>query len=127
MPLTDKVAAAKQINELLKSLISTGGFRLNYRITVDTQIADERGWERPEILVEFGGPDSPLLLDRGAEALRAFEHVALEMLRLDHGEHEKISFDCRGYRSGRINELSLAAEVAAERVRKTGTPYQFAP
>ena len=51
----------------------------------------------------------------------------MEMLRLPGGEHEKVSFDCMNHRSMRLEELRLAADVAAERVRKTGTPYEFAP
>jgi spoIIIJ-associated protein len=127
MPLTDKVAAAQRINELLKQLIATGGFKLKYRITVEPKFADSREWERPEILVELDGPDAPLLLERGAEALRGFELLAQEMLRLGPTEHELVNFDCRGFRATRIAELKTAAEVAAERVRKTGMPYEFAP
>ena len=63
------------------------------------------------------------LLDR----LRALELLALEMLRLPGNEHEKICFDCKNHRSLRIEELRAAATVAAEKVRKTGSPYQFAP
>ena len=57
MPITDKVAAAKQIGEFLQNVISNGGFKLKYRITVDPPIAQNREWEHPEILVEFAGPD----------------------------------------------------------------------
>ena len=32
-----------------------------------------------------------------------------------------------GYRANRLQELKSAAEVAAERVRKTGSPYTFSP
>ena len=49
------------------------------------------------------------------------------MLRLTGNEHEKISFDCMNHRAMRLEELRLAANVAAEKVRKTGTPYEFAP
>ena len=42
-------------------------------------------------------------------------------------EHEKINFDCQDFRSARLQELRLAAEVAADRVRKTSMPYAFAP
>jgi len=49
------------------------------------------------------------------------------MLRLAPNEHEKISFDCQNFRSARLQELRLATDVAAERVRKTGIPYAFAP
>jgi spoIIIJ-associated protein len=94
---------------------------------VDPPVAEERDWERPEILVEFAGPDSPLMLERGAELLRAIELIALEMLRLPGNEHEKISFDCMNHRSMRLQELRMAAGVAAEKVRSTGSPYKFAP
>jgi hypothetical protein len=40
MPITDKVAAAKQIGEFLQAVISNGGFKLKYRITVDPPIAN---------------------------------------------------------------------------------------
>lgn len=128
MPLADKVAAAHKINSFLGTLVSSGGFKLKYRITVDPQFTDERqNWERPEILVEFAGPDSALLLDRGAELLRSFETLAQETLRLHGDEHDRVSFDCQGYRAARLEELKSAAQVAAEKVRKTGVPYQFAP
>src|SRR5437667_2640763 len=120
MPIPDKVAAARRIEALLKGLIQQGSFRLKYRITVDPPITEDRDWERPEILVELAGPDSPVLLERGAEALRSIEHVAQQMLRLAPDEHEKVAFDCMNQRAMRLQELRLAADVAAERVRKTG-------
>jgi spoIIIJ-associated protein len=127
MPITDKIAAAKQIGEFLQAVIAHGGFRVKYRITVDPPIAEQREWERPEILVEFAGPDSALLLERGGELLRALELLASEVLHLQGNEHEKIWFDCRNFRALRIEELQLAARAAAEKVRRTGAPYRFAP
>lgn len=123
----DKLAAANKINEFLRAVVTHGGLHLKYRITVDPPLPENRDWERPEILVEFAGPDSALLLDRGGELLRALELIGIEMLRLPSGEHEKISFDCQNHRSLRLEELRMAATVAAEKVRKTGTPYQFQP
>jgi spoIIIJ-associated protein len=127
MPIPDKIAAAKKISEFLNSIIATGDFHLRYKITVDPPLSSDREWERPEILVELSGGDSPLVLENGGELLRAFEHVSLEMLRLAPDEHEKVSFDCQNFRSARLQELRLAADVAAERVRKSGMPYAFAP
>src|SRR5438067_12597398 len=127
MPITDKIAAAKKIDELLRGIVLQGGLRFKYRITVDPPMKDDRDWERPEILVECSGPDSPLLLERGAELLRSIELLAIEMLRLPGNEHEKISFDCMNHRAMRLQELRMAANVAAERVRKSGMPYKFAP
>jgi spoIIIJ-associated protein len=127
VPIPDKIAAAKQINEFLKGVVHNGGLRLKYRISVDPPMAEDRDWEKPEILVELSGPDSPLLLERGAELLRSIELLAMEMLHLPGNEHEKICFDCMNHRAMRLEELRLAAGVAAERVRKTGIPYKFAP
>jgi spoIIIJ-associated protein len=127
MPITDKVAAAKQMGEFLQAVISSGGFRLKYRITVDPPIAQNREWEHPEILVEFAGPDSALLLERSGELLRSFELLASEILHLQGNEHEKIWFDCKNFRAMRIDELQLAARVAAEQVRRTSEPYRFGP
>jgi spoIIIJ-associated protein len=127
MPITDKVAAAKQMGEFLQAVISSGGFRLKYRITVDPPIAQDREWEHPEILVEFAGPDSGLLLERSGELLRSFELLASEILHLQGNEHEKIWFDCKNFRAMRIDELQLAARVAAEQVRRTSEPYRFGP
>lgn len=127
MSIPDKVAAAKKINEFLQAVVNHGGLHLKYRIVVDPPIPENRDWEKPEILVDFSGPDSALLLDRGGELLRALELLALEMLRLPSGEHEKVSFDCQNHRSQRIQELRTAANVAAEKVRRTGTPYHFSP
>ncbi len=127
MPIADKIAAANKINELLRGVVANAGLKLKYRITVDPPLGEERDWERPEILVEFAGPDSPLMLERGAELLRSIELIALEMLRLPGNEHEKVSFDCMNHRAMRLQELRMAASVAAEKVRKTGAPYKFAP
>ena len=127
MPIADKIAAAKQINEFLRAVIANAGLRLKYRISVDPPMAQDRDWEKPEILVELSGPDSSLLLERGAELLRSIELLAIEMLRLPGNEHEKVCFDCMNHRAMRLEELRMAATVAAERVRKSGIPYKFAP
>ena len=64
MPIADKIAAAKRISELLNAVFAAGDFRLRYKIAVDPPVAD-REWERPEILVELSGSDSPLVLENG--------------------------------------------------------------
>jgi spoIIIJ-associated protein len=127
MPITDKIAAAKKISELLNAVFAAGDFRLRYKITVDPPVGADRDWERPDILVELSGSDSSLVLENGGELLRAFEQVSLEMLRIAPNEHEKISFDCQNFRAARLQELRLAADVAAQRVRDSGMPYAFAP
>jgi len=127
MPIQDKIGAAKRIDALLRTLVLGVRLRLRYRITVDPPLPEERDWERPLILVEFSGPDAEMLLERNAELLRSFEHIAQEMLRLGYDEHDKVSFDALNHRAMRVEELRLSARVAAERVRKSGAPYSFSP
>ena len=104
MAIPDKVAAAHKINDMLNAVVHHGGLKLKYRITVDPPLAEDRDWEKPEILVDFSGPDSSLLLARGGELLRALELLALESLRLTGDEHEKISFDCMNQRAMRLDD-----------------------
>src|SRR6202008_4176363 len=115
MPIPYKIAAANKINEFLRGVVANAGLRLKYRITVDPPLPEERDWERPEILVEFAGPDAPLMLERGAELLRSIELLAIEMLRLPGNEHEKISFDCMNHRAMRLEELRVSAGGGAGR------------
>ncbi|MGH9564485.1 MAG: protein jag [Candidatus Angelobacter sp.] len=125
--LQDKVAAAKQIDSLLKNIIASGGFKLKYRITVNPPVNPALDLETPDVLVELAGPESGLLLERGGEMLRSLETLSYEMLHLRAEEHSRIVFDCKGYRAARQQELRLAADVAAEKVLRTGVPYSFAP
>lgn len=126
MPIQDRVAAARRVDEILRRVIPLASFRLKYRISANAPVVTELG-EGPEIVVDFTGPDAPLLLERNGELLRALEHIALKVLRLESEEHDKISFDSMNFKVMRAQELKLAAEVAAEKVRKTGQPYQFQP
>jgi spoIIIJ-associated protein len=127
MPIDDLAAAAQTIAAFLKTLTTVGGFRLKYRITAGAGAGDPDGIESREIYVEMAGPDAPLLTQRGGELLRALEHIAAKIVRLELEEHDKISFDANNFKAIRARELKLSAETAAERVRRTGQPYSFAP
>ena len=51
MPIEDRVAAANKVNELLKTVLAYGGFRLKYRITAGDPSVDSDGIRTPEIQV----------------------------------------------------------------------------
>lgn len=127
MALEDKIAAAKEINELLNNIVRLGGFRVKYRIAVDPPASEGAEWDRPAILVDFSGPDGGLLVARGGELLNALEMVTVESVGDLLDEHERISFDALGFRQARNDELVMAARVAAEKVIKSGSPYAFSP
>ncbi len=126
MPIADKVAAARKIDEVLKMLLARGGFRLKYRITVPPA-SPSTDWEQPVIVVDLAGPDSPVLLERGGDLLRAFEHIAHRALRLESEDHDKVSFDCMNQKAIRLRELKVTADLAAAQVRDSGVPFEFAP
>jgi spoIIIJ-associated protein len=125
MPILDHAAAARKIADFLKILTSTGAFHLKYRITAGAGAADPDGLEDREIYVELAGPDARLLTMRGGELLRSLEHIAAKIIRLDDTEHDKVSFDAHKFKATRARELFAAAEMATERVKESGRPYQF--
>ena len=125
--MEDLRGAAEKIAGLMKTLTTTGGLRLKYRITAGAGAADPDGLEAREIYVEMIGPDAPLLTQRGGELLRALEHIAAKIVRLENEEHDKISFDSNNFKALRAREMPLAADTAAERVQRTGVPFSFQP
>jgi len=125
MPIADLAGAAKQTADLLKTLITAGGFRLKFRIVAGDGAKDPTGMEDREIYVELAGPDADLLTARKGELLRSFEHLAAKALRLEPNEHDKVSFDANHFKAERAEELQGQADTAAERVRDTGKPYIF--
>ena len=127
MPIADLQEAAQKIAGLLANLNKLGGFRLKYRITAGDGARDPEGLEARVIYVELGGPDTPLLTQHNGELLRALETIAVQSLRLDQREHDLVSFDAGNFKALRAQELRMAAETAAEKVKKTGVPYAFPP
>ncbi len=127
MPIENYQAAVEKVDAFLKTVTGIGGLRLKYRITAGEGAADPNKFESREIYVEIAGPDVDMVLERNAELLRSMEHVAAKALRLEPEEHGLISFDARGYKAMRAQELRLAADTAAEQVRLTNQPYTFAP
>lgn len=115
-----------RLREFLDMLLAEGHFRVSYRL-VAQPAGEERDFENPEVLVDFDGEDAALLLANNGELLRAAEHLAHEVLRLGSDEHERLIFDCHNRRMLRVDELRMAAELAAQRVLKSGQPYAFGP
>jgi len=122
----DHDAAGGELKRFLDATIGAARFDLRYRIERPEATAGPE-LETPEIVVVFDGPDRDLLLERGAELLKALEYIAVRWLRLDPQFHDRVRFDCGNYRASRLAELRLSAEVAAQRVRETRLPFRFNP
>jgi spoIIIJ-associated protein len=127
MPIADLQQAAQKIAGFLATLNKLGGMRLKYRITAGDGARDPEGLEARVIYVELAGPDVPLVTQHNGELLHAFETIAAQMLRLDQRENDLVSFDAANFKALRAQELRMAAQVAAEKVLKSGTPYAFPP
>jgi spoIIIJ-associated protein len=119
----DKQKAAEALREFLEQIVRAGGFQLT--VTVRTAVADAAS--DAEVIADIDGKDKELLLERGAEVLRAMEHLAFRALRLEPAFHEKIHVDCGGYRALRFEELRMTARVAAERVQTSKTSFKLNP
>jgi len=122
----DRQAAAVALREFLENIVRASGLEL--RVTVRAVSGDGSGSEsEAEVLADLDGRDKEILLERGADVLKAFEHLAFKALRLEPAYHEKIHIDSGGYRALRFEELKMTARVAAERVQQTKQPFRLNP
>jgi spoIIIJ-associated protein len=109
----------------LRTVFTNSGFDLEF--TIEDAQPGEEDVETPDVMVKFSGDDVDALLANRAELLLALEHVTMETLRLPSEDHSRLSFDANDYRLLRIEELRLSATAAAEKVKRTGTPFRFNP
>lgn len=124
-PLNRK-ATADALRRFLEEIIRTSGLEL--KTTVHFLAPDASAEEgEAEVAADVDGKDREILLERGAEVLKAFEHLALRALRLEPGLHEKIHVDCGSYRALRFEELRMTARTAAERVQSSRQPFRLNP
>ncbi len=101
---------------------------LELKVNVRPVSAEGAGVEGDaEVLADLDGRDKEILLERGAEVLKAIEHLAFKALRLEPAFHEKIHIDSGGYRALRFEELKMTARVAAERVQTSKQPFRLNP
>jgi spoIIIJ-associated protein len=122
----DREAAGAELRRCLDTILRKARFHLTYSVDIAPQ-ADAEELETAEIVVNFDGPDKPLLLEKNGDLLKSLEHVAIRWLRLEPEFYNRVRFDCGNFRASRITELKLSAQVAAERVRQTREPFRFQP
>lgn len=122
----DRQATANALRELLENIVRAAG--LDLKVNVHAVNAENTSGEGDaEVIADIDGRDKEILLERGAEVLKALEHLAFKALRMDPAFHEKIHIDCGGYRALRFEELRMTARVAAERVRTSHQPFRLNP
>lgn len=124
----DRDAAAEALRKFLEDMVSAGKFQLTVKVHVLRPADGEASTAREEeVVADLDGRDKEFLLERGAEALKALEHLAYRALRLEPAFHEKIHLDCGGYRALRFEELRMTARVAAERVQTSKQSFRLNP
>ncbi len=122
----DRQAAAESLRHFLENLVRVSGLEL--KVSVRTiPVESTTSGSDAEVLADLDGKDKELLLEHGAEVLKAFEHLAFRALRLDPAYHEKVHIDSGGYRALRFEELRMTARVAAERVQASRQPFRLNP
>jgi spoIIIJ-associated protein len=122
----DRQATAEALRQFLEDIVGASGLELT--VNVRAVSGDGPGTEgAAEVLADIDGRDKEVLLERGADVLKAFEHLAFKALRLEPAYHEKIHIDSGGYRALRFEELKMTARVAAERVQLTKQPFRLNP
>ena len=114
-----------RIERFLRPLLKAAGFRLDFEIVEGASAHPDV--EDPELVVKLTGQDIDFVLSNRAELLLALEHVTMEALGVPSDHHALLCFDANDYRMLRIEELRLSAAAAAERVKRTGTPFSFNP
>jgi len=119
----DRAATAEALRRFLEEAVRTSG--LDLKVHVRALAPGEDG--DAEVLADLDGRDKEILLERGADVLKAIEHLAFKALRLEPTWHEKIHIDCGGYRALRFEELRMTARVAAERVQASRQPFRLNP
>jgi spoIIIJ-associated protein len=121
----DREGATQELRRFLDQIIANAALDLTY--TIETADPAPNDVERVELSVSFSGPDEELVLERNGELLQALEYLAVRWLRLDPHLYDRVRLDAANYRADRIEELKLAAKVAAQRVIETGQTFRFNP
>ena len=122
----DRQAAAEALRQFLEEIVRVSGLDLKVKVqAVNAPATDDSS--QAEVIADLDGRDKEILLERNAEVLKAFEHLALRALRLEPTYHEKIHLDSGGYRALRFEELRMTARVAAERVQSSHQPFRLNP
>lgn len=99
----------------LQSIFDGAG--LDLKVTVKESAA--------ECLLDLSGPDAGLLQAEGAELLQALQHLVTQAFGRSLPDGQRIVCDVEGFRATREAELRAMANLAAERVRSSGTPFVF--
>lgn len=107
----------QQAAEFLENVFDMTGLQL--RVKVKQAVSGE--------VLDIEGQDAELLQAQTGEVLEALQHLVNQMYGRTLAGGERLVCDVHGFRATREAELQAMANIAASRVRQTGTAFTFEP
>src|ERR1043165_6451518 len=108
---------SQQAAEFLQDVFDKTGLQLH--VELKRSIAGE--------VLDIEGDDADLLQAQTGELLEALQHLINEVFGRSLTGGSRLVCDVNGFRATREAELQAMANLAANRVRQTGTPFTFEP
>jgi len=110
-------SVSNQAVEFLETVFSGTGLQL--RVKVKRGLAGE--------VLDIDGADAELLQTQTGELLEALQHLVNQVFGRSLAGGARLVCDVHGFRATREAELQAMANLAARRVRDTGSPFTFEP
>src|SRR5829696_3720408 len=108
---------SQQAAEFIENVFEMTGLEL--RVGVKQGIAGE--------VLDIEGKDAELLQAQTGELLEALQHLLNQVFGRSLAGGARLVCDVNGFRATREAELQAMANLAASRVRQSGTPFTFEP
>src|SRR5918993_3620124 len=108
---------SQQAAEFLENVFDMTGLQL--RVGVKQGITGE--------VLDIEGKDAELLQAQTGELLEALQHLVNQIFGRSLAGGARLVCDVKGFRATREAELQAMANLAANRVRQTGTAFTFEP
>src|SRR5260370_13882949 len=122
----DRQATVDALRLFLEKIVRVSGLDLKVNVRPISAGGEGLGGDA-EVLADLDGRDKEILLEHGAEVLKAFEHLAFRALRLETAYHEKIHIDSGGYPAVRFAELRMSPPGAPQHLQTSHPPVPAKP
>jgi spoIIIJ-associated protein len=108
---------SQQAAQYLEDVFAATGLQL--RVDVRQSVSGE--------VLDIEGKDAELLQAQTGELLEALQHLINQVFGRSLVGSARLVCDVNGFRATREAELQAMANLAANRVRQTGSPFTFEP
>jgi len=101
------------LEAILGKILKLGGFELAFSFRRSPEPTGNPSVDGPEVVVEFTGPDTDLLLASGGSLLNALEYLVLRAVRLEENLFGRMAFDCEDFRRLRAEDVRVEFRTRA--------------